>query len=74
MSSRSSVANAPEQNFNCIGITSFTDVFLGEKISRFIVSQVYANKRVDLIGRLKATNTPQFDNGRCCCGFCDTRN
>ena len=49
MSSRSSVANAPEQNFNCIGITSFTDVFLGEKISRFIVSQVYANKRVDLL-------------------------
>ena len=47
--------NALEQDFSGIGITSFSDVFLGEKVPRFIVSQVNANKNVDLIGRLKAT-------------------
>ena len=47
-------------------------MFLGEKVPRFIVSQVNANKSVDLIGRLKATNISQFANDRCRCGFCDT--
>lgn len=47
--------NALEQDFSGIGITSFSDVFLGEKVSRFIVSQVNTSKSVDLIGRLKAT-------------------
>ena len=48
--------NALEQDFSGIGITSFSDVFLVEKFPRFVVSQVNANKSVDLIGRLKATN------------------
>ena len=50
--------NALEQDFSGIGITSLSNVFLGEKVPRFIVSQVNANKRVDLVGRLKATNLP----------------
>ena len=41
--------NALEQDFSGIGITSFSDVFLGEKVPRFVVSQVNANKSVDLI-------------------------
>ena len=60
--------NALEQDFSGIGITSFSNVFLGEKVPRFIVSQVNANKSVDLIGRLKATNISQFANDRCRCG------
>ena len=47
--------NALKENLSGIGITSFSDVFLSEKFPRFIVSQVNANKSVDLIGRLKAT-------------------
>ena len=66
--------NALEQDFSGIGITSFSDVFLGEKVPRFIVSQVNANKSVDLIGRLKVTNISQFSNDRCRCDFCDARN
>ena len=42
--------NALEQDFSGIGITSLSNVFLGEKVPRFIVSQVNANKSVDLIG------------------------
>ena len=47
--------NALKENFSGIGISTFGDMFLGEKVPRFIVSQVNANKNVDLIGRLKAT-------------------
>ena len=47
--------NALEQDFSGIGITSFSNVLLGEKVPRFVVFQVNANKSVDLIGRLKAT-------------------
>ena len=54
--------NALEQDFSGIGITSLSNVFLGEKVPRFIVSQVSANKSVDLIGRLKATTISQFAN------------
>ena len=66
--------NALEQDFSGIGITSFSDVFLGEKVPRFVVSQVNANKSFDLIGRLKAKNISQLANDRCRCGFCDARN
>ena len=41
---------ALEQDFSGIGITSLSNVFLGEKVPRFTVSQVNANKSVDLIG------------------------
>ena len=41
--------NALEQDFSGIRITSFRDVCLGEKVPRLIVSQVNANKSVDLI-------------------------
>lgn len=55
--------NALEQDFSCIGITSFSNVFLGEKVPRFIVSQVNANKSVDLIGILRriSPNSPMID-------------
>ena len=55
--------NALEQDFSGIGITSFSDVFLGEKVPRFIVSQVNANKSVDLIGILRriSPNSPMID-------------
>ena len=49
MTSLSDVVNALEQDFSGIRITSFSDVCLGEKVPRFIVSQVNANKSVDLI-------------------------
>ncbi len=45
--------NVLEQDFTGIGIPSFSDVFLSEKVPRFIVSQVNANKSVDLIGILR---------------------
>ena len=54
--------NALEQDFSGIEITSLSNVFLGEKVPRFIVSQVSANKSVDLLGRLKATTISQFAN------------
>ena len=57
--------NALEQDFSGIGIPSFSDVFLGEKVPRFIVSQVNANKSVDLIGRVKSTNVIKFANNTC---------
>ena len=55
--------NALEQDFSGIGIPSFSDVFLGEKVPRFIVSQVNANKSVDLIGILRriSPNSPMID-------------
>ena len=54
--------NALEQDFSGIEITSLSNVFLGEKVPRFIVSQVSANKSVDMLGRLKATTISQFAN------------
>ena len=54
--------NTLEQDFSGIGITSFSDVYLSEKVPRFIVPQVNANKSVDLLGRLKATTISQFAN------------
>ena len=56
--------NALEQDFSGIEITSLSNVFLGEKVPRFIVSQVSANKSVDLLGRLKATTISQFADAR----------
>ena len=55
--------NALEQDFSGIGVTSFSDVFLGEKVPRFVVSQVNANKSVDLIGILRriSPNSPMID-------------
>lgn len=55
--------NALEQDFSGIGITSFSDVFLGEKVPRFVVFQVNANKSVDLIGILRriSPNSPMID-------------
>ena len=55
--------NALERDFSGIGIPSFSDVFLGEKVPRFIVSQVNANKSVDLIGILRriSPNSPMID-------------
>ena len=55
--------NALEQDFSGIGITSLSNVFLGEKVPRFIVSQVNANKSVDLIGILRriSPNSPMID-------------
>lgn len=66
--------NVLEQDFSGIGLPSFSDVFLGKKIPRFIVSQVNANISVDLIGRLKATNISRFANDRCRCDLCNARN
>ncbi len=57
-----------EQDFSRL----FSDVFLGEKVPRFVVFQVKPAKSVDLIGRLKATNI-SIANDRCRCGFCDAR-
>ena len=54
--------NALEQDFSGIEITLLSNVFLDEKVPRFIVSQVSANKSVDLLGRLKATTISQFAN------------
>ena len=65
MTSCSDVMNALEQDFSGIGITLLSNVFLGEKVPRFLVSQVNANKSVDLIGRLKATNVIKFANNTC---------
>ena len=55
--------NALEEDFSGIGITSLSNVFLGEKVPRFIVSQVNANKSVDLIGILRriSPNSPMID-------------
>ena len=66
--------NALEQDFSGIELPSFSDVFLGEKVPRFIVSEVNTDKSIDLIGSLKATNISQFANDRCRCGLCDARN
>ena len=68
MTSWSDVMNALEQDFSGIGITSLSNVLLGEKVPRFIVSQINANKSVDLIGRVKSTNVIKFANNTCRCG------
>ena len=74
MTSCSDVMNALEQDFSGIGITLLSNVFLGEKVPRFLVSQVNANKSVDLIGRVKSTSVIKFANNTCRCDFCDARN
>ena len=58
MTSWSDVVNALEQDFSGIGLPSFSDVFLGEKVPRFIVPQVNANKSVDLIVDWKRRISP----------------
>ena len=65
MTSWSDVVNALEQDFSGIGISTFGDMFLGEKVPRFIVSQVNADKSIDLIGRVKSTNITKFANNTC---------
>lgn len=54
MTGRSNVVNGLEENFSGMRIAPFGDVFLSQKVSRFVVSQINSNKGVDLIGRLKA--------------------
>lgn len=54
MTGRSNVVNGLEENLSGIRIALFGDVFLSQKVSRFVVSQINSNKGVDLIGRLKA--------------------
>ena len=54
MTGRSNVVNGLEENLSGIRIAPFGDVFLSQKVSRFVVSQINSNKGVDLIGRLKA--------------------
>ena len=54
MTGRSNVVNGLEENLSGMRIAPFGDVFLSQKVSRFVVSQINSNKGVDLIGRLKA--------------------
>ena len=56
MTGRSNVVNGLEENLSGIRIALFGDVFLSQKVSRFVVSQINSNKGVDLIGRLKTAN------------------
>ncbi len=56
MTGRSNVVNGLEENFSGTRIAPFGDVFLSQKVSRFVVSQINSNKGVDLIGRLKTAN------------------
>ena len=56
MTGRSNVVNHLEENLSGIRIALFGDVFLSQKVSRFVVSQINSNKGVDLIGRLKTAN------------------
>ena len=55
--------NTFEQNLSSVGIAALGNVFLGDEVSRFIVSQVNANKSVDLIGILRriSPNSPMID-------------
>ena len=66
--------NALQENLSGIWISTSGDMFLGEKVPRFIVSQVNANISVDLIGSLKATNFTKVANNTCRCGFGYSRN
>ena len=52
MTDRSNVVNGLEENFSGMRIAPFGDVFLSQKVSRFVVSEINSNKGVDLIGRL----------------------
>ena len=52
MTGRSNVVNGLEENLSGIRIALFGDVFLSQKVSRFVVSQINLDKGVDLIGRL----------------------
>lgn len=56
MAGRSNVVNGLEENLSGIRIAPFGDVFLSQKVSRFVVSEINSNKGVDLIGRLKTAN------------------
>ena len=58
MIGRSNVVNGLEENLSGIRIAPFGDVFLSQKVSRFVVSEINSNKGVDLIGRLKTTDIP----------------
>ena len=58
MTGRSNVVNGLEENLSGIRIAPFGDVFLSQKVSRFVVSQINPNKGVDSIGRLKTTDIP----------------
>ena len=49
MTGRSNVVNHLEENLSGIRIALFGDVFLSQKVSRFVVSQINSNKGVDLI-------------------------
>ena len=56
MAGRSNVVNGLEENLSGIRIAPFGDVFLSQKVSRFVVSEINSNKGVDLIGKLKTAN------------------
>ena len=56
MAGRSNVVNGLEENLSGIRIAPLGDMFLSQKVSRFVVSQINSNKGVDLIGRLKTAN------------------
>ena len=56
MAGRSNVVNGLEENLSGIRIAPFGDVFLSQKVSRFVLSEINSNKGVDLIGRLKTAN------------------
>ena len=56
MIGRNNVVNGLEENLSGIRIAPFGDVFLSQKVSRFVVSEINSNKGVDLIGRLKTAN------------------
>ena len=56
MAGRSNVVNGLEENLSGIRIAPFGDVFLSQKVSRFVVPEINSNKGVDLIGRLKTAN------------------
>ena len=52
MTGRSNVVNGLEENLSGIRIALFGDVFLSQKVSRFVVPQINSN----MIGRLKTAN------------------
>ena len=52
MTDRSNVVNGLEENLSGMRIAPFGDVFLSQKVSRFVVPQINSN----MIGRLKTAN------------------
>lgn len=56
VANRSDIVNTSEKNLSSVKISTFGDVFLCQKVSRFIVSQVNPNKGIDLVGRVKPPN------------------